>query len=548
MQFFRVFLKENQEQLLEDVDYIQFFKANKEWLISYAAFSVLRDKYRTSDFSKWEKFKKYKKTEIQKLSNKGSEYYNDIQFYCLIQYFLDRQLKEASEYAHHKQVVLKGDIPIGISRFSVDAWANPELFHFNGQAGAPPDDFSITGQNWGFPTYNWEVMEKDHFKWWRDRLTKMNEFFDAYRIDHILGFFRIWEIPFTGVEGLMGRFRPALPLSVDELQLRGAWFDYNRLCRPYIREHMLSQIFGDQAEMVKKIYLDDKGHGIFDLKEKYANQRKIYESFVGEGGPESLPDDQRNLLYNLMRLAAEVVLIPDDQEGLYHPRISMHSTFSYQELDGHQKHMLDLIYIDYFYHRHEHFWKQQAMQKMPALVNATDMLICGEDLGMIPASVPIVMNHFGILSLEIQRMPKDPKKEFAHPADAPYLSVCTPSTHDMSGIRGWWEENREVTQHFYNQQLGHWGEAPEKAETWICKEMINQHLHSPAMWVVIPIQDLLAMDDSLRLSDPNAERINEPANPRHYWRYRMHLSVDELMKAKEFNALLQNMIKESNRA
>ncbi len=118
------------------------------------------------------------------------------------------------------------------------------------------------------------------------------------------------------------------------------------------------------------------------------------------------------------------------------------------------------LYINYFFHRQDYFWKKEAMQKLPELKRSTNMLICGEDLGMVPHSVPDVMNQLGILSLEIQRMPKDTGIEFFHPKDAPYLSVVTPSTHDMSTIRGWWEEDRIKTQHFYNYVLGHYGEAP----------------------------------------------------------------------------------------
>jgi 4-alpha-glucanotransferase len=547
LQYSRLIFNQDKEEVLKSEAYQEFFEQNKHWLTPYAAFSVLRDQYKTSNFELWGKYKTYKKTDIQKLTNEDSETYHDVLFWYFVQFHLDKQLKDASNYAHTKSIILKGDIPIGISRYSVDAWANPELFHFDGQAGAPPDDFSIDGQNWGFPTYNWEVMEQDHFAWWRNRLTKMNDYFDAYRIDHILGFFRIWEIPFTGVQGILGHFRPALPLSVDELRMRGVWFDFDRLCKPYIREHFLGEIFEEFAEEVKNKYLDDKGYGFFDLKEKYSNQRKIYDTLVDASGPEALSEKMKKILFGLMQLAAQVILLPDSKEGFFHPRISMHSTYSFKELDDHQKYLLDQIYIDFFYHRHEEFWKQQAMQKMPALVNATDMLICGEDLGMIPASVPAVMNHFGILSLEIQRMPKDPKKEFAHPADAPYLSVCTPSTHDMSSIRGWWEENRETTQRFYNSQLGYWGEAPNYAEPWICKDIIKQHLHSPAMWVIVPMQDLLSMDGSLRIENPQNERINEPANPRHFWKYRMHLSLEELLGANEFSVMLQGMIQESQR-
>ena len=187
------------------------------------------------------------------------------------------------------------------------------------------------------------------------------------------------------------------------------------------------------------------------------------------------------------------------------------------------------------------------MKKLPQLKQATNMLVCGEDLGMVPSCVPDVMKQLGILSLEIQRMPKDSGKEFFHPADAPYLSVITPSTHDMSTIRGWWEEDRARTQRFYNHELGQWGEAPWFCEAWISKAVIIQHLHSPAMWSIFQLQDLLGMSETVRRENPHDERINVPANPKNYWKYRMHLTLEDMLREKAFNEELKSYVSASGR-
>ena len=367
-------------------------------------------------------------------------------------------------------MIFKGDLPIGISRTSVDAWLYPELFHMNSQAGAPPDAFSADGQNWGFPTYNWEKMAEDDFAWWKSRLAKMSEYFDAFRIDHILGFFRIWEIPLWTKSGLNGYFNPALPFPAHELQSQG--FDVNN----------------------------------FDL----------------------FMEDPR-------------------KTGHYHPKIGAKATQGYMYLDAYRKAAFDRLYDDFFYRRNNEFWKEKAMQKLPALLDSTGMLACGEDLGMIPATVPQVMADLRILSLEIQRMPKSVEETFAHPANYPYLSVCTTSTHDMNPVRAWWEEDRQVTEQFWQMILGNSGEAPYFCEPWICRQILDQHLWSPAMLTVLPLQDWLSMDGALRRLNPNDERINVPANSRHYWRYRMHLTVEQLAAAKEFNETLANMIASSGR-
>ncbi len=175
------------------------------------------------------------------------------------------------------------------------------------------------------------------------------------------------------------------------------------------------------------------------------------------------------------------------------------------------------------------------------------MLVCGEDLGLVPHCVPNVMKQLGILSLEIQRMPKAVKTQFFNPASAPYLSVVTPSTHDMSTIRGWWEEDRATTQQFYNNELRQPGDAPFYCEPWINKAIIVQHLYSPAMWSIFQVQDLLGMDGNIRREDPAEERINLPSNPEHYWNYRMHLTLEHLMHLDEFNTELKEYLLSSGR-
>ena len=454
--------EKNFKKLSAKKEYKAFVEKNSHWLLPYAAFCTLRDINGTPDFQQWKGFAKYSRKKVDAFCK---EHQAEIDFWCFVQFHLDRQLSEVCAYAHSKGVIFKGDLPIGISRTSVDAWLYPELFHMDSQAGAPPDAFSADGQNWGFPTYNWEKMAEDGYAWWKARLAKMSEYFDAFRIDHILGFFRIWEIPLWSKSGLDGYFNPALPYPAHELQYQG--FDVN-----------------------------DGGLFIQDPR----------------------------------------------QEGYYHPRIGAHNSQSYHFLDAYRRAAFDRLYNDFFYRRNNEFWKDKAMQKLPALLDSTGMLACGEDLGMIPATVPQVMADLRILSLEIQRMPKSVEKTFAHPADYPYLSVCTTSTHDMNPIRAWWEEDRQVTEQFYHQMLGGQGQAPYFCEPWICRQILDQHLWSPAMLTVLPLQDWLSMDGTLRRSNPNDERINVPANSRHYWRYRMHMTIEQLAAAEEFNATLTGMI------
>ena len=419
------------------------------------------------------------------------------------------QLEEASQYAHKKKVVLKGDIPIGVNRYGVDAWMDPELYEMDLQAGAPPDDFAVKGQNWGFPIYNWKKMAEDGFSWWRKRFEQMSNYFNAFRIDHILGFFRIWSIPVQSVEGIMGHFVPALPVHEMEFAQRGIAFNRSRYTEPFITESILKQLFGENTALIIP-FLHPSHNGNYSLQPGLQTQAQVEARFKGTH-PGSNSDFVRQGLNDL--ISNIILFSADGKEGhYYHFRISMEDTPSFRWLDEETKSKSGTC-SRIFFRRQDEFWEKEAMHKLPFLKRATNKLICGEDLGMVPHSVPDVMRQLGILSLEIQRMPKDPLKEFFHPADAPYLSVVTPSTHDMSTIRGWWEESPATTQHFYNSQMGQQG-PPFTAS----HGSINLSSTSTAFSgdVVHLSPDLLGMDATLRREFPQQERINVPAIFKHY--------------------------------
>jgi 4-alpha-glucanotransferase len=459
MDYLRELFAQEWKKVKATKDYKQFFDDNKEWLVPYAQFCVNRDKYGTAVFSEWP----------EEVKNQKPKANSEQEFWYYVQYNLDRQMHAAHEYARSRRVILKGDIPIGISRDGVEAWVEPKYFNLNGQAGAPPDPFSADGQNWGFPTYNWDEMLKDGCQWWVRRFRKMAQFFDAYRIDHVLGFFRIWEIPMPAKSGLEGQFAPALGLSREEIE----------------------------------------GYGIYGHDDLF--------------------------------------LVDHKRSDRWHPRIAVQYQEPYQRLNDGEKYNFNRLYNDYFYRRNNQFWYQEAMKKLPRLTQATRMLCCAEDLGMVPDCVPWVMNELRILSLEIQSMPKDDKVRFGHLSRNPYRSVCTISTHDMPTLRQWWDEDIERTQDYFNSMLHRGGAAPHPLPGWLAKDIVSRHLTSPSMLCLLSLQDWLSIDEHLRLPDANGERINIPANPRHYWRYRMHLTIEQLLKEDEFNETIKTLINQSGR-
>jgi 4-alpha-glucanotransferase len=558
LEFLRKIFPTQKTATFRSKEYKKFFAENEHWLVPYAAFCFLRDKFGTADFSRWPEHKKFDAEKISALA-KGND---DIAFHFFVQFHLHLQLKDATARVHAAGLVLKGDLAIGVYRHGADAWQSPELYHLDMQAGAPPDAFAAKGQNWGFPTYNWPRMAADGFAWWKQRFAQLGAYFDAFRIDHILGFFRIWSSPAHAVEGILGYFVPALAIEPSEFAARGIHFDRERLTKPFINDAVLNEIFGGDADWFRREFLLATGPGQYSLKPEFATQRQVETYFAersaglrpgAKGGKfEKRRDGARRseaadekLKIGLFDLISNVVLFEVD--GKFHFRFAMEQTASFKNLPADQQAKLRELSVDYFFRRQDDFWMREAMQKLPALKRVTNMLICGEDLGLVPACVPEVMRDLGFLGLEIQRMPKAMGVEFSRPVDAPYLSVVTPSTHDMSTIRGWWEEDRELTQKFFNRELGLAGEAPPAATPENVAAVVRQHLASPAMWSIFQLQDLLGMDGGLRRANMADERINVPAISNYYWRYRMHRTLEKLLLADGFNSYLNRLLAESGR-
>jgi 4-alpha-glucanotransferase len=539
--------------------YKKFFKETQEWLVPYAQYCYLRDKNGTADFTQWPDHNQWDEAEREALSTATTKDYANVEFWYFVQYVLNSQMAAVHDYAKNKGIILKGDIPIGVNRHGCDVWSEPRYFNLNGQAGAPPDDFSIKGQNWGFPTYNWDEMLKDDCRWWVRRFQNMSKFFDAYRIDHVLGFFRIWEIPVGAVHGLLGQFVPALGMSEEEIRSYGLNFQAERFTTPFITDWVLDRMFHEHADEVKQQYLDRLDHERYKMKPAFDTQRKVEAYFaaqvqqqtahaVTEEEKQSVAKRLNDIRDGLYALISDVLFVRDHKNPeLYHPRISAQFDFIYESLYDNDKNAFNRLYNDYFYHRNNQFWYREAMKKLPRLVEATRMLVCAEDLGMVPDCVPWVINELKILSLELQSMPKDPKVKFGHLDRNPYRSVCTIDSHDMPTLRQWWDEDEARTQEYYSTMLHLGGTAPHPLPGYLAEDILLRNLASPSMLCILSIQDWLAIDEKLRLPDQNAERINIPANPKHYWRYRMHLNLEDLTVNADYVATVRRMISNAGR-
>lgn len=527
------------ENIYKDRGFKKFIKDNESWLVPYAAFCVLRDKYKTPNFNEWKTHKKYIAGKILQFFTLKSKDYDSSMLHAWVQYQLHKQLKDAVDYAHNLGVSLKGDLPIGIYRYSVEAWAEPELFGMDFQAGAPPDQFTELGQNWEFPTYNWEAMKEDDYRWWKNRFKALEQYFDAMRIDHILGFFRIWRMPISAVQGILGYFYPAVPIVADEFKAWQIPFNFDRYCKPFINTQILWDYFGNNSEKALE-FIDRNQDGTYSFKEEFNTQRKLADFFKKHPG--GVLEEQ------LISLCANVLFLTEERNGelVYHPRFNVYHTESYKYLPESEKKSIYDLYHDYFFRRQDHLWYEKAMEKLPVILNATKMLICGEDLGMVPACVPIVMDELAIIALKVQRMPSE-NIPFYNPKNAGYMNVVTASSHDSSTLRQWWKEDSVLAQKYFNQQLIQYGKAPEDLNPDLAEIIMKQHLYNDAMLAIFPIQEFFATDAELSNKNINNERINNPAVFPHYWRYRMHIKLESLKEKQVFNEKISHWIKDSGR-
>ena len=510
LEYLQQLFEEQGNKTTETSGYKEFIADNEDWLKPYAGFVTSSFSHLNSDFI----------------------YY--------VQYLLHTQLKAAADYARSKGIVLKGDLPIGVNRDSVETRQHPELFNMHSSAGAPPELYSYLGQNWGFPTYHWGP---ELIKWFRRRLRHMEQYFDALRIDHILGFFRIWEIPVDAVSAVLGHFSPSLPLTVAEIEYFGLPFRKELYTRPFINDRLIDKIFGIHAQYVRDNFLVRKAYNLYDLRDEFANQRKVSAYFAERRDENSLW-----IRDGLMRLICNVLFVEDPYEAeMYHPRIGIVNEPVFEVLSDEEKDAFLRLYNNYFYQRHSFFWGQQALKRLPAILEDSRMLVCGEDLGMLPECVENVLDQLRILTLEIQQMPKQQGFEFAHLDANPIRSVCTISSHDMAPLRLWWQESPERRQRFYVTMLQKEGRAPEQLPAHLAEEIIARHLYCPSMLCLLSLQDWLAMDSQLRRKNPQDERINVPSDPYNRWQYRMHLTIEELLAATKYNAKLRTMIQRSRR-
>ncbi len=520
--------------LLEEKSYDHelFVKENKSWLPAYAAFSVLRDSFGSGDFSTWLGYKTGTPEIIEQICDPSSKYYQEICFYYFLQFHLHHQLMEASTYAKEKGIFFKGDFPVGVHTHSVETWMAPELFIPEKKIGAPPDYFNAKGQNWELPSYNWDEMKSSSYRWFVRRLRNLQQYCQLIRIDHVLGYFRFWEIPEKCSRGALGYFQPSFSISLAELP-QDMQENIGRYCDPFITDAILDDLFGERKTWITDFFFTKIGEDQYNFKKIYQNQHAIEHS-------QNISIKEKNALHELYE---NIILIPDiNKKNTFYPRIGLENTSSFSFLDQDRKEYCKGLYKVYFSEQEEELWKKEGLEKLSCFKENTSMEICAEDLGMIPKCTEEVLNKLGFLRLHVQRMPKKEEEEFSIPADYEYLSVCSPSNHDTSTLRIWWREDEKRTQRFYQTVLKQEGKAPLELTESLCKMIVQMHLESGSKWVIFLIQDLLAMSPTLKRKEAEKERINDPSVYPFYWRWRLHTPLEDLIKEDFFSSFIHDLL------
>jgi 4-alpha-glucanotransferase len=510
------------------------WRKENPWVVPYAVFTALRRQNNAAAWSSWPFMANPGAQEIQ-------DWWDTHAAECMppawIQFLLEGQLRTASLSLQDMGVYLEGDMPILMSPESADVWARRGYFDLGARAGAPPDMFSPDGQNWGFPVYNWDTLARDGYAWWKDRLRQAGKFFHAFRIDHVLGFFRIWRIPRGELSGLLGRFSPSAGMTTEDLT--GLGFDQARirwLSVPHTGGRELSTALGADASRVAALYLKRVGtEDLYNLREEVDGERAIAALVE----PREVKDCLRSLHVNRTLM---------EDKGEYFPAWYMEQKKGYQSLAGSEQEALRRL-AGQRRRESEEDWERRGRDLLRMLQSATDMLVCAEDLGDVPRCVPRVLAELGILGLRIERWsreydaaPPGSPAPFIPPSRLPRLSVCTPSVHDTSTLRGWWEEDR-AERELYHGSLATEGSCPERMTRELLEKILAHCCDAASVLAMFQVQDILDLDEGLWSAHPSADRINVPGTLNDWnWTWRLPAPIEELSSREQLCHTVRSLV------
>jgi len=505
------------------------------WVKEYAVYRRLKEKNDLKSWKEWKDNRIVTASEIQKFWNDKKLNEEHI-FWVWLQYDLDKQFSKASAAVSETGIILKGDLPILMNDDSCDVWANPEIFNQDLSAGAPPDMYSPQGQNWGFPVYNWDVQEKDNFSWWRRRLAAAGKYYHAYRIDHVLGFFRIWASSPRDYSSALGRFVPYIPVTAGDL--KKLKFDKSRIrwvSQPHIPTgEIWDALKNNWDSPLTDAEIKAAAERIFSKALVQINNEELWlfkKKIKGEKDIDALKIHPAAKSYLISKWKDRAFI--EYKKGKYFPAWSHKDSTAYKTFSAEEKKSLEIL-LEKRQRKSEKIWSKQGMKLISILAESSDMLPCAEDLGAVPECVPKVLSKLKILGLRVVRWHRQWDKEGCPyiPFDEyPQLSVCTAAVHDSSTVRQWWE--KEADQEQFSGFIGV-PSLPKIYNPGTAKIILSKAASARSRFRVFQIQDLLHLSNKWYSENPDDERINVPGTLNDFnWTYRLPALISEIAKDNE---------------
>ena len=524
----------NKTEIVKSANLSAWVKENS-WVKEYAVYRRLKEANGQKSWKEWQEHHTVTPADIENLWD-DKALREDHFFWVWLQQALDAQFSKAAKAIADAGIILEGDLPILMNEDSCDAWAHPEIFIQELSAGAPPDMYSPDGQNWGFPIYNWEAQEKDNYAWWRLRLAVAGKYYKAYRIDHVLGFFRIWASSHNDYSSVLGRFVPYQPVTTGDLKKLG--FDKDRI-RWVSQPHLptgeiwdaLRANWGAKANEAEVKAAADK---IFSLALDRVNKEELWnfkKKFRGEKDFDRLGLHPAARNYLLSEWKDRVFI--EYAKGKFFPSWYFRNAKAYKSFSKAERDALEAL-LEKRQKRSERTWSQQGLKLLSILVESSSMLPCAEDLGAVPSCVPRVLSKLKILGLRVIRWHRDwgrGGQPYVPFEDYPQLSVCTAAVHDSSTVREWWE--KEADQGQFSGFLGV-PSLPKIYNPGTAKVILSKAATARSRFRVFQIQDLLHLSNNWYSKDPAQERVNVPGTSNEFnWTYRLPAPISEIAKDKE---------------
>ena len=524
----------NKKKIAGSASLKSWIEANS-WVKAYSVFRRLKEANGERSWRDWDGFQKIDAAGIAAAWDDPSHAEEQL-FWAWLQQALDTQFTAAAASLNKQGIILEGDLPILMNEDSCDVWSEPENFDMNLSAGAPPDMYSPEGQNWGFPIYNWDAQSKDGYTWWKARLKTAGKYYQTYRIDHVLGFFRIWASHRQDYSAIMGRYVPYVPLGQKDFKELG--FDEGRL-RWISEPHILTgEIWDSLKNGWGGEFLDGDinaaAERVFDFALERVGEEELWlfkKSIRGEKDIAALDIHSAAKAFLLRSWGNRIFF--EYEPGKYFPVWFHDQSRAYASLSEDEKKDLEAL-LEKRRIASEKIWEDEGKKLLSMLTVSSSMLPCAEDLGAVPACVPKVLTDLSILGLRVVRWHREWDKDgspYVPFEDYPELSVCTPAVHDSSCLREWWD--READQQQFSGFIGV-PSLPKVYNPGTAKIVLQKIAAAASRYRVFQLQDLLHLSNNYYAADPASERINVPGTANEFnWTYRMPVNISDLLKDEE---------------